>query len=467
MIETIKEKIWGQLQDKEVSLAMIFDDQGEILWHRGRSILKGKTLDRGCGYCSSQARQVLQEKKGNVSTRCVATYSELRGQESANLLNINSLVVLPVGNHHFLYVDSGVKLEFSETDIAVFISLGALLGDLLAGLQQKVAQSGGISGTSVQAEAIRTRIIKYAIEEDPVLLLGETGSGKSRVAELIHRFSGRSGPLVVINTPGIPDTLIESQLFGHRKGAFSGAVSDSQGLVAAAAQGTLFLDEIAEINPAVQAKLLRFIDTRQYQRLGETVETHADVRLIAATNRNLKQMIGEKTFREDLFFRLNFLTISLPPLRQRPEDIEVLIEENLPLLRGKRLSDEARSLLLEYHWPGNVRELIQVFKKAGIEYSGVRIGTEIRELLTFDSGDIGSPERIERIWRELQAGVSFWKAVKEPYMKRELNRDQVQEIVGRGLRDVGGKYRRLLPIFNLETKEYKSFMSFLYDNHLQ
>jgi len=469
MIDSVKEKIWAILKDKEVSLAMIYDDHGEILWHRGRKIVGNRIAAKGCGFCSTPAQQVLQKRQKNLQTLCVATYTELHGSESARVLNVKSLVVLPIADHYFLYVDSGVRESFGEGDLAVFDSLGSLLSGFIKEFRCGVVQDLKLSGASPQMEEIREKILRFAIEEEPVLLLGETGVGKSHIAELIHQVSGRKGPFVVVNTPGIPDTLIESQLFGHRKGSFSGAVADAEGFVAAAEKGTLFLDEIAEIEPALQAKLLRFLDTKKYHRLGETAERTADVRLIAATNRNLRVMIGDKTFREDLFFRLNCLTIEIPPLRQRRSDIEALIQEKSDLLRGKTLAPEALQALCRYDWPGNVRELIQTLKVAGIQLPGPMIGTEIGGLLAFrdPAASQGSIDKVERIWGELKNGKSFWDSVKAPYLQRELNREEAKEIIERGLRETRGKYAGLVGLFNLDKKEYKNFMRFLYENHLK
>jgi transcriptional regulator with PAS, ATPase and Fis domain len=452
-----------------VSLAMIFDDRGTILWHRGRAIKVTESLEKGCGYCTSQACQVLRDKSRRVRTRCIATYTDLYHVESANVLNIKSVLILPVNATYFLYIDSGTRAEFAADEIAVFDSLGSLLGDSLLTLDREIKQPGKLTGSSPLIASIRDTIIRFAIEEEPVLLLGETGVGKSHSAEMIHACSGRNGPFVVVNTPGIPDTLLESQLFGHRKGAFSGAVADAEGFVSAAEGGTLFLDEIAEIEPALQAKLLRFIDTRKYRPLGDTAERLADVRIITATNQDLKAMIARKAFREDLYFRLNCLAISIPPLRERPADLADLIAECAPLLRGKKLTERARTLLLNYAWPGNVRELMQVLKRAGIQYGGAEIGGEIGELLAFADGEQNQPDatKVDEICRALREGVSFWHAVKGPYLKRDLNRGEVRAIVARGLRESGGTYTKLALHFNLKKAEYHNFMRFLHENALK
>lgn len=466
MIGQIKDRIWELLKDKEISLAMIFNSEGEILWHRGRRV-DGRTLSRGAGYCSTPVLEVVRNGGKVRKNRCSITYSENVGTESARLLDVQSLIILPLTGPYFLYLDSGVKKGFNDRDIAIFETLGALLGGLIDGIRSGRSSGTNLSGNSPGAADIREKIVRYAIEEEPVLLLGETGVGKNRVAEMIHQYSGRTGALVVVNTPGIPDTLIEAQLFGHRKGAFSGAVGENEGLVASAEGGTLFFDEIAELESPLQAKLLRFIDTRKYYRLGENHEHSADVRIIAATNRDLNQAIAEKSFREDLFYRLNCLTIEIPPLRERREDIEILLEENRGLLRGKILAPAALNILSSHDWPGNVRELLQVLKAAGIRFDTDSIGTEISGLLARKGGGFGEDAgKVEAIWKELQEGRSFWDAVKAPYLDREISREEARELIQRGLKETNGRYVGLVKLFNLKDEEYKNFMRFLYANRL-
>lgn len=467
MIGQIKDRIWELLRDKEISLAMIFNTEGEILWHRGRRI-SGRKLTRGAGYCSTPVFEVLGHGGGIQRECCSVTFSESAGTESARMLDIKSLLILPLNGPFFLYLDSGEKKGFADRDIAVFQTLGALLGGLIEGIRNGYAGKN-LSGTSPQTMDIREKVVKYSIEEDPVLLLGETGVGKNHVAEMIHHYSGRSGAFVVVNTPGIPDTLIEAQLFGHKKGAFSGAVAENEGLVAAAERGTLFMDEIAELEPSLQAKLLRFIDTRKYYRLGENRELQADIRIIAATNRDLNEAIAAKTFREDLFYRLNCLTIEIPPLRERPEDIDVLLKENKGLLRGKSLSEKAVRILRNYEWPGNVRELLQVLKAAGIRFDDDLIGSEISGLLTrkTERSTLEGADKVEAIWNELLEGRSFWEAVKAPFLDREIGREEAREIIERGLRETKGRYVGLVTLFNLEKGDYKNFMRFIYANRLK
>ncbi len=227
----------------------------------------------------------------------------------------------------------------------------------------------GMAGKSQPMQKVFSLIRKVAPSDMTVLIQGESGTGKELVAKAIHYGSSRKDyPFVAINCGAIPETLLESELFGHVKGAFTGAIANKKGLFEAAEKGTIFLDEISATSPALQVNLLRVLQEKEYRRVGDSKNQRMDVRVLAATNLDLEQEVKKGKFREDLFYRLNVITISLPPLRQRKEDIPLLAEHFLSKYRRhgavKTLGESAFALLMRYDWPGNVRELEHVMEQA-------------------------------------------------------------------------------------------------------
>jgi DNA-binding NtrC family response regulator len=211
-------------------------------------------------------------------------------------------------------------------------------------------------------------LARAAPSDLPVLIEGETGTGKELIARAVHQQSPRAGaPFIAVNCSAMPDTLAESELFGHEKGAFTGAIGRKPGVFELADRGVLFLDEIGEVSPAIQVKLLRAIEVREFLRVGGTRPVHIDIRIVAATNKTLKLEVDAGRFREDLYYRLSGLTLRLPPLRDRPGDIQLLAEEFLSRFSSRaRLSSTAVERLLVYAWPGNVRELQMVMRRAAV-----------------------------------------------------------------------------------------------------
>jgi two-component system response regulator PilR (NtrC family) len=240
-----------------------------------------------------------------------------------------------------------------------------------------------IIGKSAKMQEIFSIVQRIARTTSTVLISGESGTGKELIARAIHYNSGRRGKFVSINCGALPETLLESELFGHERGAFTGAIREKRGLFAEADRGTIFLDEIGETSTAMQIKLLRVLQDRVVRKVGSNVEATVDVRVIAATNRDLADSIQKGTFREDLFYRINVIPIELPPLRHRKEDIPLLVEHFIAKFGStlgaepKRISSDAMRAIEKYHWPGNVRELENVIERM--------IALETSEVLTTKS----------------------------------------------------------------------------------
>jgi len=348
-------------------------------------------------------------------------------------------------------------------------------------------------GNSAAMQAVSKGIAAAARTSAKVLILGETGVGKDVVARAIHATSARGGqPFVAINCSGIPETLLESELFGHTRGSFTGAVRDKLGLVQQAHRGTLFLDELGEMSLRMQASLLRFLETGEVQRVGaESGGTRSDVRVIAATNRDLRQQIADGAFREDLFYRLNVIRIDVPPLRDRGEDIMLLFNHFLAeaaLTHGLGLptvTPDAAQLLVAHPWPGNVRELRNVTERLVLhdhagEITPDHLPAEIVDVpmqrphraeptscptaagIASDPLATMSSPRGDELWERLVAGHDSWALVQEAYKRRELSRNDLLGLVDRGLRETRGSYREMLRLLRLDATDYKRFHSFLY-----
>ncbi|MGH7505574.1 MAG: sigma-54-dependent transcriptional regulator [Longimicrobiales bacterium] len=243
-----------------------------------------------------------------------------------------------------------------------------------------VARPIGKSRTFLEVAKLAETV---APTDSTVLVTGESGTGKEILARYIHRLSERAdGPFVSINCGALPENLLESELFGHVRGSFTGAVRDKEGLLVAAKSGSFFLDEVAEMSPSLQVKFLRTLQEREVVPVGATEPIRIDVRIIAATNRDLEQEIRRGTFRSDLYYRLNVITLLLPPLRERMEDIPLLAEHFLRTFSrengngGLDLSEDGMAALMRYDWPGNVRELENALERAAILSKGARIGPE-------------------------------------------------------------------------------------------
>jgi DNA-binding NtrC family response regulator len=467
MIESIKNKVWDILKGKEVSLAMLYDREGRILWHRGREI-KGQTIVDGRGFSKSCAEAALTQgaamEDGVAITRSIGDLPD-----SARLLYVKNVMVVPAGDSLFLYVDGGVKAGFSPGDAEVIGAMGGMLGETIDRFKAGAGSVGNIAGSSAVARNIRDLVAKYALEEEPVLLLGETGVGKNHVADLIHRLSGRKGALVIVHTPNVPADLFENELFGHARGAYTHAGERKNGLIEEANNGTIFLDEIAEIPLPVQSKLLRFIESGRFRLLGGVEEIRVDVRVIAASNRDLAEEVKLGNFRKDLFYRLNVLPLQISPLRERRDDIRVLVQENERLLRGKKLGASAWEMLINHNWPGNIRELLHVLTRAGIVLPGPVIGSEIGPLLQNDlhEGEVFCAADMADWRAEIASGKSFWETVWRAFIQRDLNRAQVRLFLKNVFSECEQNLKTMAAKLNIRAGEYPRFISMLhrYDIH--
>lgn len=469
MLETLKSQLWDLLKQREVSLAMIYDKNGKILWHRGRTII-GQTVFEGSGFPRSLIRKTLNSEK---SVSCEDVQTNVFGDDlskSARILELKSVVIEPIEKHFFLYVDSGTRMVFDQKDLGGIKTLGEVMCRFIHRIERNGKRPGTLPGKSPFVKELKDSLPSLAITDEPVFITGETGVGKNYLANLIHRFSGREGRFIEAEVSSIPANLFESTLFGHRRGSFTDAREDREGLIHLAEGGTLMIDEITEIPSETQAKLLRFLDTRRYRVVGETHEKQADVRIIAATNNDLTEVINGGKFRKDLYYRLQVFEIHIPPLRERIDDVKDFIAENLDLFRGKAPGRGFWKIMLKHDWRGNFREIINVMKRAGILLPDPVTGNDIKKLIIrySPSGEGSlSGQHSDDLWGKINSGRSFWEVVKEPFLKRDLNREQVKNLISEGLEKSGNRYTGLLKTFNVQKEDYNRFMSFLKDHNLK
>jgi DNA-binding NtrC family response regulator len=340
-------------------------------------------------------------------------------------------------------------------------------------------------GASAVLRGIEEEIECAARSDAKVLITGESGVGKEVVARMIHQRSHRAkSPLVTINCAGVPDTLLESELFGHVKGSFTDAHRDRRGWLEQAQSGTIFLDEIGEMSLRMQALLLRFLENGEIQRVGsDRAHSVVNVRVIAATNRNQLARISDKHFREDLYYRLNVIHLPIPPLRERKVDIAPLFAHFVRTYSTNHridepaISEEVVARLTSYEWPGNVRELKNVAERLVIRSRGA-IGTADlpREISGKWSAPVVANEDVPSVattadllyQRMVANGESFWSVVYEPFMSRDLTRNDLRAVISRGLEQTRGSYKLLVQLFNLQPEDYKRILSFLrkYECHM-
>jgi two-component system response regulator PilR (NtrC family) len=309
-------------------------------------------------------------------------------------------------------------------------------------------------------------ISKVAAVSGTVLITGESGTGKELVARTIHKNSEReTKPFLAISCGAIPESLLESELFGHVKGAFTGAVTAKEGLFEVADGGTVFLDEIGETSPAIQVKLLRILQERVFRRVGGTEDIEVDVRVIAATHQDLKELIHKGRFREDLYYRLNVIPVHLPPLRERREDIPLLAmnflakysDENKRPIQG--IAPEAMELLLRYHWPGNVRELENAIERAvALGTAAVLTPDSLPDQIRDDRPET-TDQRPETGDQRLQSHVSSLQspssALKSPVDLDAIVSRVERDLILDALRQAGGVQKRAAQILGLSFESFR------------
>jgi DNA-binding NtrC family response regulator len=383
---------------------------------------------------------------------------------------------------------------------SALLAMGAHVDIASAVCDRSIARWGDGQAVRIVGEhpglvKVLRKAARYAVSESPVLITGETGTGKELFARAIYLLSSRStGQFLSINCAQYQDgQLMASELFGHKKGSFTGAVRDHRGVFEAANEGMVFLDEVGELSPQAQAMLLRLLSEGEILPVGETRSRCVDVRTIVATNRNLKAMVDEGRFRADLYYRLRYLQLQIPAVRERGDDWELILEHYLDRLARsgkprKRFSAEALAVLRQYDWPGNVREIRSIVdtgfhlsdgtvidpqdflesleQAAGLAQFRTALRSIAPQAVTM-TASTPAPSAQLLFERLIAREGTFWELVHEPFLERDLNRQQVCEVVARGLVHSGGQYKRLLAAFGISDADYLKFMDFLRHHRLK
>ena len=385
---------------------LIVDDEAGI-----RSTLSGILEDEGYAVAAVGTAAEATARLGSEAFDAVLLDLWLPDRDGLELLSeLREQPVIVISGH--ASVDTAVKatrlgaydflekpLSLSRVVVTVQNALerGRLARELRQ-LSDRLARAEPLLGGSPRMQRLKAELATAARSESRILILGENGTGKELVARQVHRLSGRSrGPFVEVNCAAIPEDLIESELFGHVRGAFTGAVGDRPGRFEQADGGTLFLDEVADMSLKTQARVLRVLQEQRFERVGGTSPIRVDVRVLAATNKDLEEEIRQGRFREDLYFRLAVIPLRVPPLRERAEDVPVLAAHFIALFahelkqRPKAVDREAMRLLEEYAWPGNVRELRNLVERMMIMVPGATIAAaDLAAAIRVDGGSGGS-----------------------------------------------------------------------------
>ncbi len=353
--------------------------------------------------------RAIRDERPNLPVILMTAYSTVESAVTAIKEGAQEYIVKPFENEDLLRL--------------IRKSLSHIFSQVQSSDETVTSRFGDILGSSRLMQDVYYRISRAAETDSTVLITGESGTGKELVARAIH-FSGsrKSKPFLALNCSALPEGLLESELFGHEKGAFTGAVKSREGKFELAEHGTLFLDEIGEVAPSVQVKLLRVLQDRAFERVGGRETLNVDVRIIAATNRDLATAVRNGSFREDLFYRLNVVTIHLPPLRDRKEDVPLLIEHFLSSkcrkvgADVKKLAPAARERLLHYDYPGNIRELENLIERAVVISRGEQI-----EASDLPLGGALSQPSMDQLSLPIEGGLSTLESMRE-----RLERDVIE-----------------------------------------
>jgi Nif-specific regulatory protein len=467
---------------------------------KGMDLAEGRNSSRQSLFeASSISRQILETvySKGEPIISGNASSDPRWKNETAMRNTVGKLLCAPLKASGrvlgVLYADHPAAAEdLNESTINLFAAVCNLAGLALENAlirQQLPSEKGGseshlipekerypeIVGKSASIEALRDRIGLAAASPLDILITGESGTGKELVARAIYRTGRRkSGKFIAVDCGSLSDTLAEAELFGYRKGAFTGAVENRQGLLESAHKGIIFFDEISNMPFRLQAKLLRVLQEREVRPIGETLPRKIDIQVIAASNKNLQSEMNAGRFRKDLFYRLKAMEIHVPSLRERSEDIPLLIEWFLGKTaemengRSKRFKPEALDLLKKYFYPGNIRELKNIIAGSYYSTKASGIGAEDLppELRCEDQGEMRSETNMAgRIYREILEGRgSFEDLVKEPFLEHQFGSSIVRSVVHRALKDTAGKYRDALVRLRVPDRHYSSMIQFLKRN---
>jgi len=443
---------------------LIVDDEAGI-----RSTLSGILEDEGYGVAAVGTAAEATARLGAEAFDAVLLDLWLPDRDGLELLSeLREQPVIVISGH--ASVDTAVKAtrlgayDFLEkplslSRVVVTVQNALERGRLARELQQlsdRLARAEPLLGGSPRMQRLKAELATAARSESRILILGENGTGKELVARQVHRLSGRSrGPFVEVNCAAIPEDLIESELFGHVRGAFTGAVGDRSGRFEQADGGTLFLDEVADMSLKTQARVLRVLQEQRFERVGGASPIRVDVRVLAATNKDLEEEIRQGRFREDLYFRLAVIPLRVPPLRERAEDVPVLAAHFIALFahelkqRPKAVDREAMRLLEEYAWPGNVRELRNLVERMMIMVPGATIGAaDLAAAIRVDGGSGGTGGSGSGGSARATAERALWDA--DYASLREARGAFEKHFIERKLTELDGNVSRTAQVLGLE-----------------